>query len=117
MTAVASAALDNVTAVLRVVVTAVLTIALTTVFGCAARIGRGYLPAIGVLFGALFAAQIVAALGYGPWFPFSVPALHAGITGPGQLTPTLIGYMSVLAVAAVSVVATVVWWQRADQTR
>ncbi|GIH05231.1 hypothetical protein Rhe02_32980 [Rhizocola hellebori] len=60
------------------------------------------------MFAAIFTAQIVAALGYGPWFAFSVPALYAGIAGDGQPGPAAIGYLSVGAVAAVSVAVTVV---------
>ncbi|GIH05247.1 ABC transporter permease [Rhizocola hellebori] len=101
--------------VLRILVTAALTIALTATFGLAASIGRGYLPAVGTLFATLFTAQIVAALGYGAWFPFSVPALHAGLAA--QQTPTAIGYLGVAAVAAASALATTRWWQHADHTR
>jgi ABC-2 type transport system permease protein len=97
----------------RVVVTAALTIALSAVLGLAASIGRGYLAAVGVLFAVLFTAQIVAALGYGPWFAFSVPALHAGITGD-QDRPTAAGYATVALVAILSVWATARWWQHAD---
>lgn len=99
----------------RIVVSAALTIGLCTVFGLAASAGRGYLPGIGVMFGALFTAQIVAALGYGPWYPFSVPALHAGLTG--EDTPSAFGYAMVGAVAAASVWATARWWQHADHTQ
>ncbi|WP_406045851.1 ABC transporter permease [Micromonospora sp. NBC_00898] len=97
----------------RLIMTAALTIGLSTVFGLAASIGRGYLAAVGVLFAVLFTAQIVAALGYGPWFAFSVPALHAGITGD-QDHPTAAGYASVALVAILSGWATARWWQRAD---
>jgi ABC-2 type transport system permease protein len=99
----------------RILVTALLTIAITTLFGFAASAGRGYLPGVGVLFAVVFTAQIVAALGYGAWFPFSVPALHAGITG--QQSPAPAGYAGVAAVAVVSVWAAIRWWQRADHTR
>ncbi|NUT34364.1 MAG: ABC transporter permease subunit [Hamadaea sp.] len=99
----------------RVLVTAALTVGLTTVLGLAASLGRGYLAAVGTLFVILFAAQIVAALGYGPWFAFSVPALHAEITGD-QDRPAIIGYAGVAVVTIVSVWATVRWWQRADHT-
>ncbi len=105
------------TGVVRVVVAAALTIALTALFGLAASAGRGYLPAIGTLFVVLFTAQIVAALGYGQWFPFSVPALHAGITGSGQPAPAVAGYLGVAAVTVISVAATVWWWLHADHTR
>lgn len=101
--------------VAMVLVTAILTIAITALFGLAASIGRGYLPAIGVLFAVLFTAQIVAALGYGAWFPFSVPALHAGVAGDDS--PTWAGYAGVALVGVASVWATAAWWQRADHTR
>jgi ABC-2 type transport system permease protein len=98
----------------KVLGTALLTIALTTVFGLAASMGRGYLAAVGALFAVLFAAQIMAALGYGAWFPFSVPAQHAGLAGGGAASPG--GYLALCAVAAGSVLATVSWWRRADHT-
>lgn len=98
-----------------VVVTAVLAIAITTPFGLAASAGRGYLPGVAVLFAVVFTAQIVAALGYGAWFPFSVPALHAGISG--QQSPAAAGYAGVAVIAVASIWATLRWWQHADHTR
>ncbi|HZM84313.1 MAG TPA: ABC transporter permease [Candidatus Limnocylindrales bacterium] len=100
---------------MKVAVTALLTIAITTLFGFGASTGRGYLSGVGVLFAILFTAQIVAALGYGAWFPFAVPALHAGITGDQSPAPA--GYVGVAAVAAGSIWLTIRWWQRADHTR
>ncbi|MEV4514197.1 ABC transporter permease [Dactylosporangium sp. NPDC049525] len=100
----------------RLVAAAGMTLLLTFPFALAASAGRGYLAAVGALFGAVFSAQIVAALGYGAYFPWSVPALYTGVTGPdGQHA----GWWSPITVAAVGVVAvgaTVRWWRRADQT-
>lgn len=98
---------------IRVGTTALLAFALTTVFGLAASLGRGYLPAVGTMFAAVFTAQLIAAFGYGAWYPFSVPALHAGLTGDA---PTGFGYCAVVAVAAASIWATAQWWRRADHT-
>lgn len=102
--------------VARIAVTALLTVALTTAFGLAASLGRGYLPAVGTMFAVFFTAQLVAALGYGAWYPFSVPALHAGLAG-NAAAPTAFGYASVVAVAAASVWVTARWWRHADHTR
>jgi ABC-2 type transport system permease protein len=99
----------------RIFMTAVLTIAIATLLALAASLGRGYLPAIGVLFAIMFAAQIMAALGYGAWFPLSVPALHAGIAPDSQ--PVAAGYVGVALMAVLSVGVTVRWWQHADHTR
>jgi ABC-2 type transport system permease protein len=67
--------------------TADLTIALTSPFAWATSAGRGYLPPIGALFLALFLSQVIsqviAAFGWGAYFPWSVPALSSGVAGPG----------------------------------
>jgi ABC-2 type transport system permease protein len=105
------------TGLLHLLATAAMTIALTTVFALAASIGRGYLTAVGIMFLTVFATQIIAALGYGNWFPWSVPALYAGIAGPDTPPPGWLSTTSTAAVALVSITATITWWNRADHTR
>jgi len=89
----------------------------TATFGLAASVGRGYLPGVGALFAAVFTAQVVAALGYGPWYPYSVPPLYAGIAGPESAGPGLFGFASVAVLAIASVAATMGWWHRADHNK
>ncbi|GGK92182.1 ABC transporter permease [Planomonospora parontospora subsp. parontospora] len=101
----------------RILLVAALTCALTTPFALAASAGRGYLAAVGTLFAALFAAQVIAALGYGASFPWSVPGLLASIAGPGQDAPGPVGYLLVAVVGGAGTLATAIWWQRADHTR
>jgi len=96
---------------------ALLTIALVTTYGFVASIGRGYLSAVGVMFLSVFAAQVVAALGFGAWFPWSVPSLLGGIAGPDQAGPDLWGIAEVVVVGMTASVATAVWWERADHGR
>lgn len=98
----------------RLVVTALLTTAVSATFGLAASVGRGYLSGIAVLFAAVFTAQVVAALGYGPWYPYSVPALYAGVAGPEGAGSGAFGVASVVVLAIASVAATIAWWHRAD---
>ncbi|RBQ13915.1 ABC transporter permease [Spongiactinospora rosea] len=81
----------------------------------AAGIGRGYLAAVGVLFALIFCAQVIAALGYGAYFPWSVPGLYAGIAGAGQ-APGMPGVLLVVATGGAAAVATARWWNRADHT-
>lgn len=100
--------------VATVVVTALLTVALATTYGLIACLGRGYLPAIAAMLVSLFAAQVVAALGFGARFPWSVPALRSGIAGPDQATPGVGGVLQVVLVGVLASGATVLWWQRAD---
>jgi ABC-2 type transport system permease protein len=103
--------------VARIVITALLTYALTTPFALAASAGRGYLAAVGAIFAALFSAQVIAALGYGAYFPYSVPGLYAGLAGADQDLPGPLGHLLVLAVGLGGVVATMAWWRRADHDR
>ena len=97
-----------------VLLTGGLTAGLTTTYGLVASIGRGYLPAIATMFLTLLVAQVIAAVGYGAWFPWSVPSLIAGAAGPDHDQPGLAGITSVALVAVASVTATLAWWERAD---
>jgi len=82
-----------------------------------AGVGRGYMPAIGWTFFTVFLGQIAAVMGWGDWFPWSVPAL---ISGAGGSHAALLGahsYASVIVTGLAGVVATLVWWRSADQVR
>ncbi len=98
-----------------VFVTALLTVALTMTYGLVASAGRGYLVAVTAMFVSLFAAQVIAALGYGAWFPWSVPSLLSGVAGPDQSSPGLLSMAGVVVVGVGASVATGVWWRHADQ--
>ncbi len=95
---------------------AAMTVLLVAPFALAASVGRGYLAAVGVMFGTVFVSQVIATLGYGQYFPWSVPAIFSGVGGPDQPAPGPIGYLSVIAVGAAGVAATGAWWRTADQT-
>lgn len=98
-----------------VVVAASLTAALMPVVALAASAGRGYLAALGWVMLSLFLAQVVAATGWGDWFPWSVPALYAGLAGPRASQIAAHSYAVVTATLITGLAANVVWWQRADQ--
>ncbi len=100
-----------------IALTAALTIALTTAYALVASLGRGYLSAIAAMFFTLFAAQVITALGYGEWFPWSVPALLSGIAGREQGPPGLLGAAGVVIVGIAGALGTAWWWERADHNR
>jgi len=100
-----------------VLATTLLTVALATTYGLAASIGRGYLAAVAVMFVSLFAAQVIAALGFGAWFPWSVPSLLSGVAGPEQAGPGPLSIAGVVVVGAAASAATVIWWEHADHDR
>ena len=59
-------------------------------------------------------SQIIAAIGYGEYFPWSVPALFSGVSGEG----VVLNFGSVLVVAVTGLVgflSTLTWWLFADQ--
>ena len=97
--------------------TAAMTVLLTTPIAFAASVGRGYLSGVGVMMAAIFFAQVIAALGYGRYFPWSVPALFSGLAGPDSDPPGPLGLLLVLLVGVAGVAATALWWRNADQDR
>jgi ABC-2 type transport system permease protein len=98
-------------------VTAGLALALMTPVALLASAGRGYLPPLGWAFLTLFLAQILAAIGWGAWFPWSVPALFSEIAGPRATQIGLQSYVVVGVTCVAGLAATFVWWRSADQTR
>jgi ABC-2 type transport system permease protein len=97
-----------------------LTVLLCITFGLVASLTRGYLPAVGCIFLVLILGQVVSRLGYGPYFPWTVPMLYSGaaetLTGgsPTPLEPA--SYILVGLVGVLSIALTGVWWRYADQT-
>ena len=98
-------------------VTAVMTLLLMAPVALIASIGRGYLPPLGWAVLTIFFAQIVAATGWGDWFPWSVPALYSGVVGPREEQLGAHSYALVILTALFGLAATFWWWRNADQTR
>lgn len=92
-----------------------LTTILSTPVGFFASSGRGYLPPLGFTVFTLVLAQIVAATGYGHYFPWAIPAVLSGIAGSSHS----IGKSSIIIVLATAVfglISTIVWWRCADHS-
>ena len=94
-----------------------LTIALLPFVALLASVGRGYLPSFGWTLLTVFFAQIAAAMGWGDWFPWSVPALFSGAAGPRADLLGTHSYIIVILSSLIGIVATFWWWRNADQTR
>jgi ABC-2 type transport system permease protein len=94
---------------------AVLTILLMPPVAFFAGVGRGYLAPMGAAIFFVVAAQIVAAAGWGEFFPWAVPALYANIAGPG-IEMGWISYALVVAAAVLGAAATLWWWAAADHS-
>jgi ABC-2 type transport system permease protein len=97
--------------------TAGMTLLLMTPVAFIASMGRGYLPPLGWAVLTIFFAQIIAATGWGDWFPWSVPALFSGAAGPRDQLLGVHSYIIVILAGIAGLVATFYWWRNADQIR
>ena len=102
---------------LDAILTAGLDLFLMTPVAFFATAGRGYLPPFGWTILTIFFAQIIAATGWGDWFPWSVPALFSGMIGPRSQQLGLHSYVLVFITFALGLIATFYWWRNIDQTR
>jgi ABC-2 type transport system permease protein len=100
-----------------VLATATMTLLLMTPVAFIASMGRGYLPPLGWAVLTIFFSQIVAATGWGDWFPWSVPALFSGVVGPRSEQLGTHSYVLVILAGIIGLVATFWWWLNADQTK
>ena len=96
---------------LTIVISAVLTISLVTPIAFFACAGHGYLPPLGAAILAIFLAQVIAVIGYGEYFPWSIPALYSQGSPIGPAS-----YLIVLITGIIGVAGTFLWWELVDQT-
>ena len=95
---------------------AVLSIALQTTTAFVAGVGRGYIAPLAWAVATIVLSQILSVLGWGSWFPWSVPAILAGAGGEAVESVSPMAVALVIGVAVVGLLATIAWWERADQT-
>jgi ABC-2 type transport system permease protein len=98
----------------RLALIALMTFLLVCPFMLAASMARGYLPAVGCVVFAVVLSQIVAALGWGGYFPWSVPAVYSGAAGENARQVHVIGYTLVALTGLTGIAATLAWWRFAD---
>ena len=82
-----------------------------------ALLGRGYLAPLGFVAFTLVIAQIIAAIGYGNYFPWSVPGLYSGAAGEYRSELTILSYTLLIITGMVGYVSTLAFWRYADQAR
>jgi ABC-2 type transport system permease protein len=99
-----------------VAMTAALTIPLVTPIAFFGSAGRGYLPPVGAAILAVILAQVIAAAGWGEYFPWSIPALYAGMAGPALAQLGTPSYVIVMLTGLSGFIGTFLWWELADQT-
>jgi ABC-2 type transport system permease protein len=97
---------------------AVLNLMLMPFVALFASAGRGYLPPLGWAVFSFILAQIISVLGWGDWFPWSVPVLLSGMFGPqGTEQIDIHSYILSLMALIAGIAATLASWQSTDQVR
>lgn len=99
------------------VTTTALTIPLGTPIAFFAVWSRGYLGPLGFVVLVLVFAQIIAATGYGHYFPWAVPGIYSGSAGEHKAQLDLYSYAGILLTSVAGYMASVWYWQTADQTK
>lgn len=94
-------------------ITAVMTIAVVTPFAFFASIGRGYLLPMGMAMLALVMANLAGVIGWGEYFPWSVPGFFS--QGKSPLPPA--SFWIVFLTGVIGMLITYLWWMAADQNR
>jgi ABC-2 type transport system permease protein len=81
-------------------------------FGFFASVGRGYLFPVGIALLALILGNLSMTLGWGEYFPWSVPGMYLQ-----EAHLPLFSFAIVLLTGLAGVAGTYVWWKYADQNR
>lgn len=92
----------------------ILTIIISTPVAFFACYGRGYLAPLGFVIFVLVLSQIIAAAGFGEYFPWAIPALYSGVVAGDHL----LNWTSLLILFITSLIgffSTLWWWIFADQ--
>ncbi|MCF8237302.1 MAG: ABC transporter permease [Saprospiraceae bacterium] len=74
--------------------------------------GRGYMAPLGMLVLAIVFAQLLGVLGLGGWFPWSIPAIHAGMI---EQEIHWYQYLLVAVTGLAGMVGLFTWWNQTDQ--
>lgn len=91
-------------------------IGLSLPVGWVASVGRGYLLPLGYVLLTIVAAQLLGAVGAGPYFPWAVPGLYSGVAGADAMMLGLCSLLLPFLVGLIGMGATLYWWRHADFT-
>lgn len=97
----------------RILLATVFVILLSTPVAFFASFGRGFLPPIGFIMLVLILGQVVATIGYAPYFPWAFPAILSGAIEGEHLL--LWSYLIMGATVLAGFWGTLSWWRYADQ--
>lgn len=106
---------DGLTVALRATLAGLLSAVLAWPLALVASWRRGYLAGLVALLVVVIVTQLLTAIGAGGWFPYAAPSLWMGIGGvEAAVHVSALQLILALAVAAVAVAATILWWEDAE---
>jgi len=79
--------------------------------------GKGYLAPLGFVALTLVFAQVIAAIGYGSYFPWSIPGLYSSAGGAYKSLLDIYSYLILFLTCIAGYIVTLVYWKTADQTK
>lgn len=95
--------------------TTFLTVIIGTPIAFFALRGRGYLAPLGFVALTLVIAQIIAASGYGAYFPWAVPGLYSGISPEYRESLNALSFVIVFFTGIIGYLTTIFYWKYTDQ--
>jgi ABC-type transport system involved in multi-copper enzyme maturation permease subunit len=95
--------------------TSFLTIFIGTPIAFFALKGKGYLTPLGFVALTLVIAQIIAASGFGAFFPWAVPGLYSGISQEYRESLHALSFVIVFFTGLIGYLATIFYWKYSDQ--
>lgn len=98
-------------------IAAFLTILIGTPIAFFALWGKGYLTPLGFVALTLVFAQIIAATGFGSYFPWSIPGLYSGAAEEYKKLLDIYSYAIVVFTGVAGYYGTILFWKFADQTK
>lgn len=96
-----------------IILTGIMVIMANMPFAFLASVGKGYLLPLGITMLLLLLANIIAVLGWGDIFPWTIPTLLSGL-GDQNTKVTAVSYVVLLITAGAGIFATYTWWVKAD---
>lgn len=97
-------------------ITTILIVLLNTPIAFFALLGRGYLAPLGVVAILLVFAQILAAMGFGAYFPWSVPGIYSGSGGADlKIQLNSMSFLILILTSIIGYMSTIYWWKYSDQ--
>ena len=98
-------------------VTTILTIIIGVPIAFFALWGKGYLAPIGFMLLTVVISQVIAAIGYGSHFPWSIPGLYSGAGGEYKMLLDNFSYAILILTGIAGYIATTLYWNTADQSK